>query len=804
MKKSGIQPNQNFLFFLLTIVFFGGLALPLGAQISNQGREFWLAFPQGNGIHTPPQVLQLFITSKTATSGQVDIPGISFLTTFTVAAGATTQIIIPTTAEASMTDGVAPLGIHVTAADPVGVFGLNDVDWSSEGYMGLPVEALGTEYIIQSYYNQSVSFGTLYGSEFAVVGTQDCTHLIITLSSAYTGIHPPGIPYGVTLGQGEVYQLENLVDTHDVSGTIITSDKPVAVFGGHICDFIPFQVQSCNHLVEQLWPTQWWGTQFVTMPLATRTLGDTFRFLASVDGTVINITGQASVTLNRAKYTERVYDTPHVITSNNPIYLMQYSNGQAYDGNSNSDPAMISVPPVAAFGKDFSLAIPVTGFSTNYENILVPFAGRGAVTIDGFQIPTAWYTPVPPGFAAAQISTGPGAHTLSSPISFAVLAYGYDSADAYGYPGGIYFTSNTPVPTDTPGAACFTLTPTETPTITPTKTPTNTATITTTKTPTNSPTPTKTRTPTKTPTDTPTGTTSPTQSPTPTPTLTLSPTPTATETPTSTPTLTPTNTNTPTNTFSPTPTFTPTLTFTPTITPTSTNTFTNTYTPSPTSTPTPTFTPTLTPTPTITNTPTPTDSTSATPTPSPTLTPTPTPSLTFTKTPTNTPSPTPTLTPTPTPTNSPSATPTPTFTFTPSLTPTPTFSFTPTFTPSVTPTPTPTFSPTPTFTPTFTFSPFPTFTPTTFCELHIWPLPFDPNRAVGGVLKISCLPAGAAVAFYTLSGEWVRQVEETNGMATWNGKNQNGAAVSAGVYFYVIQLNGQVFQTGKIILVMGS
>jgi hypothetical protein len=39
-------------------------------------------------------------------------------------------------------------------------------------------------------------------------------------------------------------------------------------------------VYACDHLVEQLPPVNQWGRQFVTMPLATRSGGDTFRILA--------------------------------------------------------------------------------------------------------------------------------------------------------------------------------------------------------------------------------------------------------------------------------------------------------------------------------------------------------------------------------------------------------------------------------------------------------------------------------------------------------------------------------------------
>ena len=149
---------------------------------------------------------------------------------------------------------------------------------------------------------------------------------------------------------------------------------------------------------------------------------------------------------------------------------------------------------------------------------------------------------------------------------------------------------------------------------------------------------------------------------------------------------------------------------------------------------------------------------------------------------------------TPTPTNSPTNTPTPTATDTPTLTPTVTPTSTQTSTPTTSPTVTPTFTLpptatiTPTNTPTTTPTITPTFTPT--CEIHVWPDPFNPNYAVNGTLKVSCLPSGTTVSFFTLAGELVNQLPEVGGMIQWNGKNQQGVPVSPGIYYYVIK-NGQ-------------
>lgn len=185
-------------------------------------------------------------------------------------------------------------------------------------------------------------------------------------------------------------------------------------------------------------------------------------------------------------------------------------------------------------------------------------------------------------------------------------------------------------------------------------------------------------------------------------------------------------------------------------------------------------------------TPTPTNTSTTTPTLTPTLTPTftnsTTPTLSFTWTQTFTSTSTPTLTPTQTPTDTPTLTFTPTITYTPTLT----FTSTNTFTITQTPTITDTFTVTPTFTPT--------------CAIHLWPDPFNPNTAPGGLLKVSCVPTGGLVGFYTVSGEMVQVAQESGGLAQWGGINRQGVRVSPGIYFYVIQNGSNVLARGKFLI----
>jgi hypothetical protein len=211
----------------------------------------------------------------------------------------------------------------------------------------------------------------------------------------------------------------------------------VAVYGGNQCTDIPLGAVACDHVVEQLTPTSTWGKQFVTMPLATRVLGDTFRFVASTSGTVLRVNGVAVATLGRGQVHERIITGPSLIQATEPVMVAQYSNSTSYDGIT-SDPFMMLVPPFEQFLAEYTVTTPASGFTINYVNVVAPTTAAGLVTLDGVAIPAASFTAIPGStFSGAQVPVSLGSHHLSSLYPFGVFVYGFASYDSYGYPGGM-------------------------------------------------------------------------------------------------------------------------------------------------------------------------------------------------------------------------------------------------------------------------------------------------------------------------------------------------------------------------------
>ena len=66
----------------------------------------------------------------------------------------------------------------------------------------------------------------------------------------------------------------------DLTGTTVTSDRPVAVYSGDVCANI--KGKSCDHLAEQLSPVHALGQSFVIVPYSVN----------ETRGSLVQITGK--------------------------------------------------------------------------------------------------------------------------------------------------------------------------------------------------------------------------------------------------------------------------------------------------------------------------------------------------------------------------------------------------------------------------------------------------------------------------------------------------------------------------------
>lgn len=416
--------------FLLCAIGVSLSAATASAQ-TNQGTDFYLGFPQN---YSGDANLRIFVTGSTATTGTVEVPGIGFTASYSVTPGTITSVTLPPTAEAMTSNVVETKGIHVTAASPVTVYGLNQIQYTTDAYLGLPAPLLGTDHIVLGYTG-----GAGGPSEFQVVASQDATTVTITPTAA-AGARSAGVPFTITLNRLQSFQLQASSTATDLSGTLITSSAPIALFAGSVCTNIPStQYIACDHVVEQIPATGAWGMNFLTVPLATRTGGDTFRVIARDAGTTVTVDGAVKATLAKAQIYQTLLSSTsnHSIVTSGPALVAQYSNSTSFDGVT-SDPFMMLISPTEQFQNSYTVTTPAANpvAFTNFINVVAQAGDVSACKIDGGAITT--FTPIAgTNYDGAKIPVAIGTHNVSCPNGSGVYTYGFASYDSYGYPGGL-------------------------------------------------------------------------------------------------------------------------------------------------------------------------------------------------------------------------------------------------------------------------------------------------------------------------------------------------------------------------------
>lgn len=446
---------------------------------SNVGCDYWTADLDNaddnllglsnNPMHVPhsvvisnPGIYEAEVSFVASPTWQAKMPAVT-----KVPGGKSVEIKLPVmnVDKSSISDK----GIHVKSTQPVVAYQFNpfnaDKAYSNDGSLLLPQNGLGKEYFAISLPSRpDIAFPGLEGlpsqnGYFSVLATATGkTKVTIKLSDkGYVKENPvtklpinKGQTVTFELNQYDVLNLEaysQLSFVADLTGSHVSADKPIAVFGGHEEAVLGWKnggEESCcaEHVEEQMLPVNAWGSKYLAPKTKPRGVEpDLWLVMASTPGTVLKTTpsikGLDGKTLNSPGQWIQVEATDSfLIEATGPIQIAQFLVSQGQTDQFTGDPTMIVHSPIAQMRKDYFILTPI-GYTENWVSVMRPKGAK--IDVDGTAIAESEFKPIGAGeWELAYVAVQPGVHRFEcADQAFGLAVYGYGNATAYGYPGGM-------------------------------------------------------------------------------------------------------------------------------------------------------------------------------------------------------------------------------------------------------------------------------------------------------------------------------------------------------------------------------
>jgi len=394
------------------------------------GKEFYVSFHPIWDLYDIEY--RLYVTSYVNTQVTIELPGEANKITKDVKAYEPTVFSskngdISITWMGTESESITNNGLRISSPDPISVYVyIPSRDYAGEGYQALPTSALGKEYYNFSYYDFFYTGNSRYHpGGFIVVSTEDLNDITINLNGKIKGAaqtkggNDIGDQIKVKLNKGQTYLVSGDATTKgglfDLTGTKITSSKPVAVVSYHQFTCISSYVANFgNWLSEMLLPANTWDRMYLTVNFTRNgtkgQLGDFFRILSCEDNTTWTckyydkvsgkFLGQQGTLLKNAgefyEYNQDGTSNPSirgvsVWEADKPIMVMQYAYSHQWDDDIIQSPVMVTLTSMRQYSCPILFTAPgsfpseltlmIVGDSTDKTNNLL-----NSVKFDGINI----------------------------------------------------------------------------------------------------------------------------------------------------------------------------------------------------------------------------------------------------------------------------------------------------------------------------------------------------------------------------------------------------------------------------------
>lgn len=258
------------------------------------------------------------------------------------------------------------------------------------------------------------------------------------------------------LDQFDILNLETSAKEEDPTGTIVTSDKLIAVFAGVEATSLPETkpVTCCaDHIEHQQYPMSAWGKRYNAVKLKPRNKErDLWRIMARVDGTKVRTVpnvlpnGDGEITLDAGQWIDVLTRESFTISATSPILVGQFMVSQndpndietgaaGSDSAGTGDPSYIIGVPIEQYRTAYHFLAP-SKYEHDYITIVAP--RDAVVTLDGETIDDSEFFAFGDGtYRAAYRKISDGAHSIRSDKKIGLFSYGYDQYVSYGYAAGL-------------------------------------------------------------------------------------------------------------------------------------------------------------------------------------------------------------------------------------------------------------------------------------------------------------------------------------------------------------------------------
>jgi hypothetical protein len=363
---------------------------------------------------------------------------------------------------------------HLKATKPVSLAAMypfgGAVSYLPTATLLLPTATWGKEHIVINPWE-----GGDRGQTTQILAAEDDTEVTILPAREIqngTGVKgtPAKVPATYRLGKGQYLQL---VQSTDLSGSVVASNKPTTIFGGHLCADIPTTGGACDSLNQQIPTFEQWGSEYVGVGYRPRTGNEhetmPYRIVAARNGTRLDydpaIPAGAPTEMNAGDvatfpagtgdaFVVRTQDTDH------PIYMAAYMTGfeGGYFGSPPTgfwgDPEFVNVIPSGQYMNRYSFfadpSYPETSLvivraktGGAFKDVWLECAGN----LTGFKsvgtrgdyefMRVDLARDNGPGLQVGDKKCQNGLQRMTSDGAFTATVWGWGQASSYAYPGGM-------------------------------------------------------------------------------------------------------------------------------------------------------------------------------------------------------------------------------------------------------------------------------------------------------------------------------------------------------------------------------